>query len=64
MTLLSYSIYEFSPFGGNYQSKIHDLIVYHVNEGGKGKILEIGTGSGSLIIKLAKTVPEFSLTGS
>ncbi|MBD3109608.1 class I SAM-dependent methyltransferase [Bacillus sp. AGMB 02131] len=61
--MLSYSIYQFSSFWGNYQSKIHDLIVDNVNEGGKGKILDIGTGSGSLIIKLAKTFPESILTG-
>ncbi|QUG86951.1 class I SAM-dependent methyltransferase [Bacillus nitratireducens] len=61
--LLSYSVYQFSAFGGNYQSKIHDLIVAKVNWDGKGKILDIGTGSGSLIIKLARTFPESFLTG-
>ncbi|MED2787292.1 class I SAM-dependent methyltransferase [Bacillus thuringiensis] len=61
--ILSYSVYQFSAFGGNYQSKIHDLIVAKVNWDGKGKILDIGTGSGSLIIKLARTFPESFLTG-
>ncbi|PEM57772.1 SAM-dependent methyltransferase [Bacillus pseudomycoides] len=61
--ILSYSVYQFAAFGGNYQSKIHDLIVAKVNWGGKGKILDIGTGSGSLIIKLAKTFPKSFLTG-
>ncbi|WP_413306050.1 class I SAM-dependent methyltransferase [Bacillus sp. 1P10SD] len=61
--ILSYSVYQFAAFGGNYQSKIHDLIVAKVNGVGKGKILEIGTGSGSLIIKLAKTFPNSFLTG-
>lgn len=61
--ILSYSYYQFAAFGGNYQSKIHDLIVAKVNWDGQGKILDIGTGSGSLIIKLAKAFPESLLTG-
>lgn len=61
--ILSYSVYQFAAFGGNYQSKIHDLIVAKVNGDGKGKILDIGTGSGSLIIKLAKSFPKSFLTG-
>ncbi|MBE7121715.1 class I SAM-dependent methyltransferase [Bacillus cereus] len=61
--ILSYSVYQFSAFGGNYQSKIHDLIVTKVNSDGEGKILDIGTGSGSLIIKLAKAFPKSFLTG-
>ncbi|MEH7418726.1 class I SAM-dependent methyltransferase [Neobacillus drentensis] len=61
--ILSYSVYQFAAFGGNYQSKIHDLMVAQVNWDGKGKILDIGTGSGSLIIKLAKSYPNSFLTG-
>ncbi len=61
--ILSYSVYQFAVFGGNYQSKIHDLILAKVNGDGRGKILDIGTGSGSLIIKLAKAFPESLLTG-
>ena len=61
--ILSFSVYQFAPFGGNYQSKIHDLMVAKVNGAGNGKILDIGAGSGSLIIKLAKTFPKSFLTG-
>ncbi|MDX8344607.1 class I SAM-dependent methyltransferase [Rossellomorea sp. YZS02] len=60
--ILSYSIYQFAGIGGNYQSKIHDVIVSKVDNRG-GNILDIGTGSGSLIIKLAKKFPHSSLTG-
>ncbi|QKE75797.1 class I SAM-dependent methyltransferase [Arthrobacter citreus] len=62
-SILSYSIYQFAENGGNYQSKIHDLIVSKVIWDGNGKILDIGTGSGSLIIKLAKAFPKSTLTG-
>lgn len=61
--ILSYSIYQFSGIGGNYQSKIHDLIVAKLNVNRREKILDIGTGSGSLIIKLAKAFPKSTLTG-
>ncbi|WP_033691659.1 class I SAM-dependent methyltransferase [Bacillus sp. GeD10] len=61
--ILSYSTYQFAAFGGYYQSRIHDLMVKKVNWNGQGKILDIGTGSGSLIIKLAIAFPESFLTG-
>ncbi|MED3662089.1 class I SAM-dependent methyltransferase [Ureibacillus sp. FSL K6-8385] len=61
--LLLYSIYQFSPIGGNYQSRIHDFIVSKVDWDGKGKALDIGAGNGSLIIKLAKAFPEGAFTG-
>ena len=61
--ILSYSTYQFASFGGDYQSKIHDLMVQKVNWNGQGKILDIGTGSGSLIIKLAIAFPRSFLTG-
>nr|WP_239534500.1 class I SAM-dependent methyltransferase [Priestia taiwanensis] len=61
--ILSYSVYQFAEFGGNYQSKIHDVLVAKVNWDGNGKVLDIGTGSGSLIIKLAKAFPMSTLAG-
>ncbi len=61
--ILSYSTYQFVTFGENYQSKTHDLIVKKVNWDGKGKILDIGTGSGSLIINLAIAFPKSFLNG-
>lgn len=61
--ILTYSLYQFAAFGGNYQSKIHDLMVAKMNWNGEGKILDIGTGSGALIIKFAKTFPKSCLTG-
>ncbi|MDP4094054.1 MAG: class I SAM-dependent methyltransferase [Bacillota bacterium] len=63
MVILSSSYYQFAPFGGNYQSKIHDLIVSNLKAQEKGKILDIGSGSGSLIIKLAKAFPNAAFIG-
>lgn len=59
---LFYSYYQFSKFGGNYQAKIHDLIVKSVTLQ-NGKLLDIGTGSGALIVKAAKEFPTLTLTG-
>jgi len=61
--ILLYTYYQFAPFGKNFQSAIHDLIVAKVNWNGNGKLLDIGTGSASLIIKAAKAFPEAALTG-
>lgn len=60
--ILFYSYYQFSKFGGNYQAKIHDLIVKSITLQ-NGKLLDIGTGSGALIVKAAKEFPTLTLTG-
>ena len=61
--IISYSYYQFSDRGGDYQSKIHNLIKNRIHYKGNGKILDIGVGSASLIIKLAKSFPKASLVG-
>ncbi len=61
--IISYSYYQFSDFGGNFQYKIHSLIIDRANLKEEGRILDIGTGSASLIIKLAKSLPKASLVG-
>lgn len=61
--IITYSYYQFSEFGGNYQFKIHNMLVNKINHKGNCKVLDIGAGSGSLITKLAKVLPELSLIG-
>lgn len=61
--ILSYSYFQFSSRGGNFQSKIHDLIVKELSIQGSGKILDIGAGSGSLIIKVARKYQNTQLVG-
>ena len=60
--ILFYSYYQFSNFGGNYQARLHDLIVKNIRIQ-NGKLLDIGTGSGELIVKAAREFPGLSLTG-
>jgi SAM-dependent methyltransferase len=60
--VLLYTYYQFSASGGNYQSKIHDLIVGNMTAR-IGKLLDVGSGSGSLIIKAAKALPQVTATG-
>jgi ubiquinone/menaquinone biosynthesis C-methylase UbiE len=50
----------FSKIGGDYQNKIHDMIVSRI-EG--DRILDIGCGSGHLLSKIAKQNPEAELVG-
>ena len=61
--IITYSAYQFSGSGGNFQSKIHDLIADRIGIGESGKVLDIGTGSGALVIKLAKQLTDSSFTG-
>ncbi|MEG2110125.1 MAG: class I SAM-dependent methyltransferase [Clostridium sp.] len=61
--MIVYSYYQFSTFGGDFQSKIHNLIVERIKTTENSTILDIGTGSGALIIKLAKTFVKGAFVG-
>jgi SAM-dependent methyltransferase len=50
----AYARYMFSPRGGNIQDRIRALVLSNLDWNGEGKILDIGCGSGSLTIGLAK----------
>src|SRR5215469_8864709 len=49
------SSYRLSPRGDDLQARIHQLIIDEVGTG--GRLLDIGCGSGELIVKFAKAQP-------
>jgi SAM-dependent methyltransferase len=67
--VLLYTYHLFSPNGRGFQGKVHDIIVGAVGEAGaedaKGecKLLDIGAGSGALLIRILKKYPEVNGTG-
>lgn len=61
--IVTYCYYQFSDIGGNFQYKIHNLIVSKISYSGNVKVLDIGVGSASLITKIAKSLPKASLIG-
>jgi ubiquinone/menaquinone biosynthesis C-methylase UbiE len=50
--IVSLTAYQFSSRGGNYQNKIHEIVI--TNCPLKDEVLDIGCGNGNLIIKYAK----------
>jgi SAM-dependent methyltransferase len=54
-TVTAMSSYRLSPRGDNLQASIHQLILDQTGPG--GRLLDIGCGSGELIIKIAKAHP-------
>jgi SAM-dependent methyltransferase len=58
-----YARYLFSPWGGNVQSRIWDLVLEHLEWNGEGPALDIGCGNAALTIKLARKYPKASVMG-
>lgn len=58
--------YRFSPRGGDFQTRIHELITSLVKkpEGDlRGKVLDVGCGNASLAVKMARQFPEGKVYG-
>ena len=49
--------------GGGMMDKVHQTILSYLDYDGKGKILEVGCGSGALSIRAAKTWPDADVVG-
>lgn len=61
--IISLSSYRFSSNGGDFQNKIHNLIITFIETKSANKILDIGCGSGNLAIKIAKQFSQAEITG-
>ena len=59
--IISLTSYQFSEHGGNYQNFIHEKIIIGLK--GEKKIIDVGCGSGNLIIKAAKQNKESNFIG-
>jgi SAM-dependent methyltransferase len=59
----SYAYYEFSPAGGNIQSRIREFVLDRLEWDGSGKALDIGCGNGALAVRLAVKYPQSRVTG-
>jgi SAM-dependent methyltransferase len=59
----AYARYLFSPKGGNIQNRVRGLVLSNLDWNGAGQILDIGCGSGSLTIELAKKYKEAQIIG-
>jgi SAM-dependent methyltransferase len=59
--ILALTVYRLSPRGGDLQRRIHELIV--TKAGPAVQALDVGCGSGSLAVKLAKASADSTVTG-
>jgi len=59
----AYARYLFSPQGGNIQNRVRGLVLSNLDCNEAGQILDIGCGSGSLTIELAKKNKEAKVVG-
>src|SRR5262245_37048339 len=53
--VLTWTSHRLGPRGGDYQGKIHRLLIDSV--GNEGRLLDVGCGSGQLLIRFAKAAP-------
>ena len=61
--VLALTVWRLGPRGGNFQRRIHDLIVARAAVDPAGRGLDIGCGSGALTIGLATALPAAQVTG-
>jgi SAM-dependent methyltransferase len=61
--ILALTVYRLAPRGGDLQRRIHDLIVAKAELAAGSRALDVGCGSGSLVVKLAKALADSTVTG-
>ena len=54
---------EFDFDRGGLMSKIHEMVLSHLDWDGQGSIIDIGCGSGALSIRIAKRYPQAQVRG-
>jgi SAM-dependent methyltransferase len=54
-TVITLTSYRLGPRGGDFQRRIHQLLIDSV--GNSGRLLDVGCGSGQLLIRFAKSAP-------
>jgi len=59
----AYVRYEFSPRGGDLQTRIRSLVVGRLNLPGGARVLDVGCGNGPLVIAIAQRFPSADVTG-
>ena len=53
--VLTLASYRLGPRGGDFQGRIHQLLIDSVE--GRGRLLDVGCGSGQLLMRFAKSFP-------
>jgi SAM-dependent methyltransferase len=61
--ILALTVYRLAPHGGDLQRRIHDLIVAKADLPAASRALDVGCGSGSLVVKLATASADSTVTG-
>jgi hypothetical protein len=61
--ILAFTVYRFVPRGGDLQRRIHELIVAKAGLPPASRALDVGCGSVSLVVKLAKAAADSTVTG-
>jgi len=62
-SILALTVYRLSPRGGDLQRRVHELIVSRADVPPGSRVLDVGCGSGSVVVKLAKASAGSTVTG-
>ena len=60
---ISWIRWEYSFTGGGMMGHVHQIVLSHLDFDGKGKLLDVGCGSGALSVRAALAWPDASIVG-